>query len=66
MRWAKAENQSRSWLETIQFVLVGSAKRTCWASLMRFHFLRAGSEASHREHELKAILRIGLKTAAIF
>jgi hypothetical protein len=54
MRWAKAENQSRSWLEAIQLVLVGLAKRTCWASLMRFHFLRAGSEASHREHELKS------------
>jgi len=36
MRWAKAENQSRSWLEAIQPVLVRSAKRSCCASLMRF------------------------------
>ena len=47
-------NQSRSWLEAIQFVLAGSAKRTCWAALMRFHFLRAGRKASHRGHELKS------------
>ena len=36
MKWAKAENHSRSWLEAIQLVLVRSAKGSCCASLMWF------------------------------
>ena len=34
MRSAKAENQSRSWLEAIQPVLVRSAKRSCSQALL--------------------------------